>query len=81
MKKVFGITLGIFFLAIGAGNPSNITAQAIPSQDCCVVVEIEYAKTRLGNACILRGDWICKQRSVPVLGGCGSSELEMGGGL
>ena len=69
MKTLFKATLVTLVLAGWSASGTGANAQALPTTDgqTCepVVSSVQYAKTRIGNLCLFKGNWICYAEFSP----------------
>ena len=70
MKKFIGTTFAMLFIAASGIGTETLTAQApaSPSNDACVIIENDYARTRLGSLCLFRDNWVCRDTRTPIPG-------------
>jgi hypothetical protein len=69
MKTIFKASLVTLFLAGWAATGTGANAMALPSTDehKCEphVASVQYAKTRIGNLCLFKGNWVCYAEFTP----------------
>jgi hypothetical protein len=82
MRTLFKASLVTLFLAGWAATGTGANAQAVPTSDdqTCdpvIMTSVQYAKTRIGNLCLFRGNWVCYAEFAPNTE-CGKSQPDAG---
>ncbi len=69
MKTMFKASLVTLILAGWAATGTGANAQTLPTTDGqhCepYVSSVQYAKTRIGNLCLFKGNWVCYAEFTP----------------
>ncbi len=69
MRTLFKAAMVTLVLAGWSATGTGANAQPAPSSDgqTCdqVMTSVQYAKTRIGNLCLFRGNWVCYAEFTP----------------
>jgi hypothetical protein len=84
MKTLFKASLVTLILAGWAATGTGANARAISAADegACdpILASVQYAKTRIGNLCLFKGNWVCYAEFTPNTD-CGKLQSDAGFGM